>query len=261
MILFTIFACSPPSLSPTEYTLLWQEGFDGPQGQALNEEVWELRVGGHGWGNNQLEHNTARTENVRLSGEGELEIVALRESFEGNEYTSARIKTQESFALPGSRFEARIKLPKGQGLWPAFWLLGSTFEEEGWPLCGEVDIMEFRGESPNEFLTTVHGPGFSGGGSVGDTHNTEIDLSEDYHTYAVEVDNEYIAWYFDDERVHAISNGHLAGGDWIFNGDTRIILNLAVGGNFLLPPTENTPFPSTMSVDWVRYWQRDVIEP
>ena len=110
-MIFSLIACSTQSLSPTNYTLLWQESFDGPPGQALDEDIWELQVGGDGWGNNQLEHNTDRTENVRLSGEGELEIVALRESFEGNEFTSARIRSQESFALPGSRFEARIKLP------------------------------------------------------------------------------------------------------------------------------------------------------
>lgn len=261
MMYLFLCACSPDVSSSTEYTLLWQESFDGSSGENLDIDVWELQVGGDGWGNNQLEFNTDRTENVRLSGEGELEIVALRESLEGNEFTSARIRSQESFALPGSRFEARIRLPKGQGLWPAFWLLGSTFEEEGWPLCGEVDVMEFRGENPNEFLTTVHGPGFSGGASVGTTHNTEFDLSESFHTYAVEIDHEYIAWYFDDERVYSISNGNLAGGEWIFDGDTRIILNLAVGGNFLSSPSAETPFPATMSIDWVRYWRRDLIEP
>ena len=128
-----------------------------------------------------LEHNTNRTENVRLSGEGELEIVALRESFEGNEYTSARIRSQESFALPGSRFEARIKLPKDKDYGLLFGFLAALFEEEGWPFCGEVDIMEFRGENPDEYLTTVHGPGFAGGASVGgDTHDVELDLSEDH---------------------------------------------------------------------------------
>lgn len=260
MILF-LLACSQDSTSPTNYTLLWQESFDGIAGQSVSEDIWELQEGGDGWGNNQLEYNTNRTENVRLNGDGALEIVAQREEYEGNQYTSARIRSQESFALPGSRFEARIQLPKGQGLWPAFWLLGSSFEEEGWPFCGEIDIMEFRGENPEEFLSTVHGPGFSGGASVGDTHEAQIDLSEDFHTYAVEVDHEYIAWYFDDIRVYSISNGALAGGEWIFDGDTRIILNLAVGGNFLDAPTDDTPFPATMTVDWVQYWQRDRIEP
>jgi beta-glucanase (GH16 family) len=240
---------------------LWQESFDGDSEQALDTDIWELQTGGDGWGNNQLEYNTDRIDNVRLSGNGELEIVAQREEYENNAYTSGRIRSQESFALPGSRFEAHIKLPKGQGLWPAFWLLGSSFEEEGWPFCGEVDIMEFRGENPQEFLTTVHGPGFSGGSSVGSTHDLDIDLSEDYHTYAVEIDSEYIAWYLDDERIHSITNGSLAGGEWIFDGEARMILNLAVGGNFLTDPTEDTPFPSKMSVDWIRYWQRDLIEP
>ena len=259
-MLLLIFACQPDTELKLDYRLLWQESFDGPALQALDENIWELQTGGHGWGNNQLEYNTNRTENARLSGEGALEIIALRESYEGNDYTSARIRTQESFDLRGARFEARIRLPKGTGLWPAFWLLGSTFEEEGWPSCGEIDIMEFRGENPQEYLMTVHGPGFSGGNSVGADHATEVDLSEDYHTYAVEVDDGYIAWYLDDVRLYSIANGDLAGGEWIFNGDTRIILNLAVGGNFLETPNESTPFPAVLSVDWVRYWQRGNIE-
>ena len=184
LLLFMWVGCASPEEQSFAYRLVWQESFDGGPGQMLDTTVWDLKSGGHGWGNNQLEHNTARTENVRLSGDGSLEIVALREEYDGNAYTSGRIHTQESFLLPSSRFEARIRLPQGQGLWPAFWLLGSEFEEEGWPACGEIDIMEFRGENPSAYLTTIHGPGFSGGASVGDTHRLDVDLSDDHHTMA-----------------------------------------------------------------------------
>ncbi len=214
-----------------------------------------LETGGHGWGNSQLEHNTDREENVHLTGDGTLEIIAREEEYEGNAYTSGRIQSRALFPLLGARFEARIRMPAGQGLWPAFWLLGDM-EEEPWPLCGEIDIMEFRGESPHEYLTTVHGPGYSGGTSVGATHTREEDLSTDFHVYAVEIDPAYIAWYLDDERVHEVGIGDISDAPWVFDGSMHIMLNLAVGGSFLLPPNADTPFPSALEIDWVQYWQR-----
>ncbi|MEC7987661.1 MAG: glycoside hydrolase family 16 protein [Myxococcota bacterium] len=252
MIWSLMFACTPSDNSPLTYQVTWQDTFDGTE---LSRDNWELQVGGNGWGNNQLEHNTDREDNVRVSGDGSLQIIAREEAYQGNLYTSGRIRSQRAFPLIGSRFEAKIRMPAGQGLWPAFWLLGDTIEEEGWPLCGEIDIMEFRGELPHQFLTTVHGPGYSGGASVGSLHTMEDDLSADFHVYAVEIDSEYIAWYIDNERVYELGIGDV-NGSWVFDGSARIILNLAVGGNFLLPPNDETPFPSTLEVEWVQYWQR-----
>ena len=262
MLLFSLLACTAadaPSGFDSSWSLVWEDEFDGPAGAPLDPSRWTHDIGGDGWGNDQLEHNTDRTDNVRLSGDGALEIVALREEYDGNSFTSGRIKTVGLFEQGYGRFEASIKLPEGQGLWPAFWMLGADFEDVGWPLCGEVDIMEFRGENPTESLGTIHGPGYSGGGSVGRLYAlSEGSFSEDYHTFAVEIDPGSIAWYIDDERFFSVSRASLPDeGAWVFD-DNRffLLLNLAVGGSFLAEPTDDTPFPATMSVEHVRAYAR-----
>jgi beta-glucanase (GH16 family) len=218
-------------------------------------------MGGDGWGNDQLEHNTDRTDNARLDGEGHLQIVARREAFEGNDYTSARLTTNGTFTQGYGRFEARVRLPKGQGLWPAFWMLGDDFGDVGWPGCGEIDILEMRGEDPGAVLGTLHGPGYSGGSAVGDTYVLGDDaFAEDFHTFRVDVDEGLITWWVDDVVYQRRTAADLPDGTaWVFDHPTFLILNLAVGGHFVQPPTDATPFPATMLVDHVRVYERAAI--
>jgi beta-glucanase (GH16 family) len=254
-VLIGITACSPPDAKP--WTLRWVEQFNGPEGSEPDPSTWVHDVGGDGWGNSQLEYNTDRTDNVDLDGNGFLRITARREAYEDNSWTSGRLTTHglESFAY--GRIEARILLPAGKGLWPAFWMLGQDFADVGWPTCGEIDILELRGETPNELLGTVHGPGYSGGSSVGQTWVTEQDLTDDFHIYAVEWDPRHISWWLDDALIGTVHPGDLpAGTPWVFDHDFFILLNLAVGGNFLEEPDETTPDVAVMGVDYVKVFER-----
>jgi beta-glucanase (GH16 family) len=232
---------------------VWSDEFDAPANTPLDPQFWTHDVGGDGWGNEQLEFDTDRIENVRHDGEGHLAIVARRESYQGREYTSARIKTQGLFTTQYGRVEARIKLPKGQGLWPAFWMLGQNFPTVGWPQCGEIDIMEFRGQNVTESTGAVHGPGFSAGQSIWGAQRSAGDLTEDFHVYAVERSRSSIVWSVDGEVFHRVSPEQVA--QWPFDQPFFLILNVAVGGTYVGAPNAATQFPQTMLVDWVRVYE------
>lgn len=239
-----------------EWKLVWEESFDGPAGQLPDPARWRFDVGGD-WGNAQLEYDTDRAENVSLDGAGNLAIVARRETLQGRAYTSGRINTRDYFEQARGRFEARIKLPIGRGIWPAFWLLGENFSEVGWPACGEIDIMEYRGQEPGVILGSLHGPGYSGGGSVTGRYTLPAGtFNDDFHLFAVEWDESSIIWLVDGVAYHVVTPRDLpASGRWVFDHPFFIILNLAVGGNFVGPPDANTVFPQTMLVDWVRVYR------
>lgn len=239
------------------WELVWSDEFDGDAGQLPNPESWSFDVGGGGFGNNQLEHNTDRPENASLDGEGNLAITARREAYRGNAYTSARIKTQGKFEATYGRYEARILLPEGQGIWPAFWMLGSNFEEVGWPQCGEIDIMEFRGQDRALVLGTVHGPGYSGGQGIGDRTSVSGGAAGSFHRYIVEWEPDHIRWYVDDVLFHELTPADLPPSSrWVYDHPFFLILNVAVGGTFLGNPDASTQFPQTMLVDYVRVYQR-----
>ena len=253
--LLLLTACAP---TPPRWELSWSDEFDGQAGAKPDPSIWKPDVGGHGWGNQQLEFNSDRVENAQLSGEGTLQIIARKETLGDNAYTSARLTTNGTFATGYSRVEARIKLPKGQGLWPAFWMLGQDFGEVGWPACGEIDIMEYRGEQPGSVLGTLHGPGFSGGASVGETFVLGgSTFADDFHVFRVDIDPDHISWWVDDEQYARTTPADLPeDGQWVFDHPFFLILNVAVGGHFVQPPTDDTPFPSTMEVDYVRVYTR-----
>ncbi len=212
----------------TRWVPAWADEFDGEAGSAPDPSSWTPDVGGDGWGNEQLEYNSDSTDNAFIDGDGHLVIRALRQSTQGMDYSSARLTTRGAVEPGPGRVEARIRVPEGQGIWPAFWLLGTDFDTAGWPACGEIDILEVRGEDPGEVLTTVHGPGYSGAASVGQTTQLPFDNSaaDDFHTYAVDIDPELITWWIDGERVHTVAIGDLpAGSPWAFDGSFFIILN------------------------------------
>ncbi len=240
---------------PEEGTLLWADEFDGPAGQAPASDRWRFDIGTD-WGNDQLEWDTDRPENVSLDGEGNLAIVARQESFEGCAYTSGRITTKGLFSQERGRFEARIKLPVGQGLWPAFWLLGADIDYVGWPACGEIDIMEYRGQEPNFVNGALHGPGYSGSGSISARYTLPGDgFDATFHVFAVEWTTNSITWLVDDQVYQRRTVDDLPGAaNWVFNHPFNIILNLAVGGNYVGSPDATTVFPQTMLVDWVRVY-------
>ncbi|MED5373828.1 MAG: glycoside hydrolase family 16 protein [Myxococcota bacterium] len=249
-------ACTAPdanSDAPWTWEQTWADEFDVDG--SPDPENWAYDIGGHGWGNEQLEYNTDRPENVRVK-DGFLVINALQEDYEGNAWTSARIKTQGLFSQEQGRFEARIQLPPGRGIWPAFWMLGDNFESAGWPDCGEIDILEARGAEPYTTNAALHGPGYSGGSSLYDALTVEDDLQDASHIYAVEWDQDHIAWFLDDQLVQKVHAGQV--GTWVFDHEFFMILNVAVGGTYGGPPDDSTPSDSRMFVDYVRVYQRVV---
>jgi len=246
---------------PLQWRLLWESEFDGPAGRSPDPDHWRFDVGVD-WGNEQLEYDTERLENVSLDGKGHLAITARRETYTGSagtrEYTSGRINTFDRFEQAGGKFEARIKLPRGRGLWPAFWMLGNDFARVGWPASGEIDIMEYRGQDSGVVIGSLHGPGYSGGGAITGRVDTGLDLSTDFHVYAVEWFDDRITWLVDDTPYQTFSRASIPnGGDWVFDHPFAILLNLAVGGRFVGPPDASTPFPQAMLVDWVRVYGWD----
>ena len=235
------------------WQLVWQDEFDGRAGALPDSTRWRFDVG-EDWGNAQLEYDTARPSNAALDGAGHLAITARKEEYLGRHYTSARINTQGLFQQAAGRFEARMQLPVGQGLWPAFWLLGANYAAVGWPACGEIDIMEYRGQEPNLIYGSIHGPVYSGGAAI----NRRFTLpgpgfDAGFHTFAVEWDFDHITWLVDDTPYGTVTPANIpARGRWVFDHPFFIILNVAVGGNFVGPPNAATTFPQTMLVDWVR---------
>ncbi|WP_438962261.1 glycoside hydrolase family 16 protein [Nonlabens sp.] len=213
-----------------------------------------------GWGNNELQYYTDRPENVTVEN-GYLLITAQEESFEGSSYTSARIKTEGLFEQAYGRFEARIKVPYGQGYWPAFWLLGNDCDTNTWPACGEIDIMEYVGDEPTRVFGSAHGPGFSGGESISKDfvlENARFDT--EFHVFGIEWSPDYINYYVDDVLYQQITRETIAEqtdgqGEWVFDGPFYIILNVAIGGDLPGSPNSETVFPQTMLVDYVRVYQ------
>jgi beta-glucanase (GH16 family) len=202
-----------------------------------------------------LEYDTNRPENVSLDGNGNLNIVARQENYMGREYTSARINTRGLFEPTYGKFEARIKLPIGQGIWPAFWILGANIDQVSWPQCGELDIMEYQGQNPSINHGSLHGPGNYGGSALSSHYWLQDDeFSNDFHIFALEWGKDYINWMLDDSLYHSVTPADLTG-EWVFNHSFFIILNIAVGGNFVGPPDANTIFPQSMLVDWVRVYE------
>lgn len=238
------------------WALVWSDEFEGPAGQLPDPANWAFDLGTD-WGNAQLEYDTDRPENVSLDGDGNLAITAREESYMGSAYTSGRIKTQGLFDQAYGRFEARIKLPTGQGIWPAFWMLGSDIDAVGWPQCGEIDIMEYRGQEPGLVLGTVHGPGYSAAAGVTATYTLSGGrFDQDFHEFAIEWDGEGIRWFVDGDHYHTVRPAD-TGGEWVFDHPFFILLNVAVGGGFVGPPDASTNFPQTMLVDWVRVYRSE----
>lgn len=247
-------AGAAPEAAPAGWRLVWQDDFDAP---ALDTARWQRETGGGGWGNAELEYYTDRPANARIEA-GHLVIEARREQVGGREFTSARLKTRGGphGAWQYGRIEARIQIPRGQGMWPAFWMLGDNCTR--WPDCGEIDIMENIGREPRTVHGTVHGPGYSGAQGV----TSAFTLTEPgrafvnaFHVFAVEWEADAIRWYVDDSLYKTVTPRDLPG-QWVFDHPFFIILNVAVGGNWPGNPDSTSVFPQTMRVDYVRVYER-----
>ncbi|WP_339917822.1 glycoside hydrolase family 16 protein [Yeosuana marina] len=234
-----------------------------------NPAIWgyDAGTGDNGWGNQELQFYTDRSENVTVRN-GMLLITAQKENYQNSTYTSARLSTKGLFEQQYGRFEARIKVPSGSGLWPAFWMLGADSDQVVWPQVGEIDIMEYRRQEPTKISGTVHGPGYSGltnpQGQITKSYDLEERLDEGFHIFGIEWGPDYINYYVDDVLYNQItpadlkvtpanSTGEL--GEWVFNKPFYIILNLAVGGTFPGNPDSDEIFPQTMLVDYVRVYK------
>lgn len=247
---------SPTSSATPGNRLVWAEEFDGPAGSVPLATRWGFDVGTD-WGNAQLEYDTARPTNVSLDGSGHLAITARRESYLGSAYTSGRINTRGRFETTGGRIEARIQLPTGRGIWPAFWLLGSDIGTVGWPACGEIDVMEYRGQEPAVVHGSLHGPGYSGGNARTRAYTLPSGrFDTGFHVFAIEWTSSSITWLVDGTPYYAATPSSLPSGTrWVFDRPFFILLNVAVGGNYVGPPDAGTVFPQTMLVDYVRVYQ------
>ncbi|MEX0904288.1 MAG: glycoside hydrolase family 16 protein [Balneolaceae bacterium] len=255
-VIFFISCLNQPAIP--NYELVWSEEFEGT---SLDTTIWKFWEGPAY--NDELQFYTSRPENAYLEN-GHLFLQANRESYEGKEYTSARISTDSTrIGWEKGRFEARIKMPAGQGLWPAFWLM--PIRDKGWPRSGEIDIMEYRGNEPSVTTGAVH---FWQAGCdespwecrryLTDSYTLpEGSLGNDFHLYSLEwTDNELI-WFLDETEFHRVAFEEIEAEFEPFTGPFYIILNLAVGGNFLPDPDESTEFPQALVVDYVRVYQRE----
>ncbi|WP_035557406.1 family 16 glycosylhydrolase [Hymenobacter sp. IS2118] len=232
-------------------TLVWSDEFDG---SSLDQSKWGYDLGGGGWGNNEKQNYTNSGDNSFVSG-GNLTIQARRQQLGSNAYTSARLLTKGKKTFVFGRIDTRAKVPKGKGVWPAIWMLGADIDQNNWPKCGEIDIMELRGSRPKELLATMHFPDANGNRLLKGTTNTlPVDLSEDFHIYSVVRSKDQIRMYIDGVQYFTFGPGDTAG-NYPFNNPFFMILNVAVGGDFDGDPDASTVFPQQMQVDYVRHYQ------
>ncbi len=238
------------------WTLTFHDEFDGRAGSLPSGKRWVFQTGAGGWGHGELQRYTDRPSNASLDGKGRLVITARKESLKGAQYTSARLTTEGRFSQRYGWFEARLKVPQGVGIWPAFWTNGEC--PQGWPYCGEIDVMESVGATPTTVHGRVHGPGPHKGRGIGGDWKLDTRIDEDFHVYAIDWQPTYVAFYFDGHEYARVRSDQLPEGDvWAVKHPANLLLNIAVGGAWPGPPDATTHFPQRLVVDWVRVYARD----
>jgi beta-glucanase (GH16 family) len=262
----TALATSTPSAAPAVSAAAaptWSDDFNGPAGSAPDPSKWQLETGGGGWGNQELEYYTNSTRNAALDGNGNLVITARKENPAGYscwygscQYTSARLNTAGKFTQAYGRFEARIKIPRGQGLWPAFWMLGDNIGSVGWPNSGEIDVMENVGKEPGTVHGSLHGPGYSGGNPLTGSYVLPGGraFADDFHTFTVDWAPDSVAFSVDGVQYSRHVPAETNGNRWVFDHPFFMILNVAVGGGWPGSPDGSTSFPQQMVVDYVHVY-------
>ncbi|HEY0699728.1 MAG TPA: family 16 glycosylhydrolase [Micromonospora sp.] len=241
--------------------ITWSDEFNGAAGTPPDSGKWRYDIGGSGWGNNELQYYTSSTSNAAHNGAGQLVITARKEN-PGNyqchygycQYTSARLLTLQKFSQTYGRFEARIKIPRGQGIWPAFWMLGADIATNPWPNSGEIDVMENIGREPGTVHGSLHGPGYSGGSSLTGAYTLPIGqaFADAVHTFTVDWAPDSITWYVDGIQYLRKTPADAGGNRWVFDHPFFLLLNVAVGGYWPGYPDGSTVFPQQMLVDYVR---------
>jgi beta-glucanase (GH16 family) len=242
--------------------LTWSDDFNGPAGSAPDGSKWLLETGGGGWGNQELEYYTNSTRNAALDGNGNLVITARKENPAGYscwygscQYTSARLNTSARFTQAYGRFEARLKIPRGQGMWPAFWMLGNDIGSVGWPNSGEIDVMENVGKEPGTVHGSLHGPGYSGGNPLTGTYTLPGGraFADDFHVFTVDWAPGSVTWFVDGVQYSRHTPADTSG-RWVFDHPFFMILNVAVGGGWPGSPDASTAFPQQMIIDYVHVY-------
>lgn len=223
-------------------TLVWSDDFNGHSGQVPDSSKWSYDTGGGGWGNQELEYYTNSATNAALDGNGNLVITARKENnnnyncwYGRCQYTSARLLTAGKFSHKYGAIEARIKIPRGKGLWPAFWMLGDDLARVGWPQCGEIDIMENIGKEPNAIHGTLHGPGYSAADGLTSTYHlpTNKPFADDFHVYRADWADNSVSFSVDGQHYATKTPADAPGKKWVFDHNFFIIMNVAVGGGWV----------------------------
>lgn len=260
--------------APKKLKLLWSDEFNGKKGARPSAKVWSAEIGGGGWGNSERQFYTDKAANASMDGAGRLIITANRISNEyaeqvsdvpGTEdilnrcwecqFTSARLKTARKLGFQYGRVEARIKMPQGVGTWPAFWMLGGDLlDGVPWPECGEIDIMEFRGDIPDRSTSALHGPTTPKGSGLGAAFLTYAPLSDGFHTYAIEWKKNRIDFIVDGSITGSYSSLDTGTRGWVFNQEFFLILNLAMGGTYAGEYIDPMLNQAQLSVDYIRYY-------
>ena len=267
--LLLIPAAQAPALAATKakapvYKLIWSDEFSRKKGYAPDPTKWtyDTMVGP----NSEKEYYTTKRANSAHDGKGNLVITAklitetdplynycLPDLTDTCWYSSARLKTAGLVGFKYGKITARIKMPKGQGTWPAFWMLGQDLNQGGsWPECGEIDIVEAKEEMNNYVFGTAHGPGYSGGQGIGDVYQNTAPLADGYHEYSIVWAKNSIKWYFDGKLYHSLSPTFVYGNQWVFNQEFFIIMNLAMGGQFVTGGLDPSVKEAKMYIDYVR---------
>lgn len=252
------------------WDLVWSDEFDGGE---IDTSTWSFEIGnGHdqgipGWGNEELQYYTDEPTNAFL--EDDRLVIRAREEQRSDEhgtydYTSARLLTQDAVTVQYGRIDIRARLPEGQGLWPALWMLGADIDDVGWPDCGEIDIMELTGDDPTTVHGTVHGPGYSGGDGIGGSHELSSGTFTDaFHRFSIVWDPDRITWYVDGTPYFTVTRADVEDerdAEWVFDGPFYFVFNVAVGGHLPGYPDESTAFPQRMDVDYVRVYEDAGVE-
>jgi beta-glucanase (GH16 family) len=250
----TATSAGTPTPVPTPQGIIWSDEFDGPKGAPPDASKWTPRIGGEGWGNQQLDYDT--DQNAYQDGQGNLVLEARQETPDGShcwygpcQYTSSQITTKDHFTFTYGRLEARIKLPAGQGLWSTFWLVDNDCTKNGWqPSCGEVDIMENIGREPGTNYGTAHGPGYFTG-----TYKLPHGVfSDDFHVFALQWSPNNLYFFVDGINYYTAKASDQNQANWVYNRPYYIILNVAIGGDWPGSPNATTVFPQKMLVSYVR---------
>ena len=260
--------------APKKLKLLWSDEFNGKKGARPSVKVWSAEIGGGGWGNSERQFYTDKAGNASMDGDGKLVITANRISNEYSEqigtvpgtedilnrcsecqFTSARLKTARKLSFLYGRIEARIKMPQGIGTWPAFWMLGGDLlDGVPWPECGEIDIMEFRGDIPDQTTSAIHGPTTPQGSGLGARFLNATPLSDEFHTYAIEWKKNSLTFIVDGRVTGTYSSADTGSRGWVYNQKFFLILNLAMGGTYAGEYIDPELNQAQLNVDYIRYY-------